>query len=120
VRAALVAVAASVGALIRYGIAITVGVRSFPWPTLAINVAGSFALGVVLTLAIERRWSDTVTVPLAIGFLGTFTTFSTFSYETFALLRDERFTAAGGYLGASLLGGVLAAGAGYAAARAIG
>jgi len=69
----------------------------FPWATLLINVSGSFALGVVITLVSERvpdpGW---VRTGLAIGFLGSFTTFSTFSYETVALIREGAWAAAAG------------------------
>jgi CrcB protein len=53
---------------------------------------------------------------ITVGFLGAFTTFSTFSVETFALLRDGRVSSAVTYVGASVVGGVLAAALGYAAA----
>ena len=59
-----------------------IGVRSFPWATLGINLVGSYLLGLLLVLGAERDWPETTTVPLSIGFLGAFTTFSTFSYET--------------------------------------
>jgi CrcB protein len=119
VKALLVGVAGAAGALARYGIAAAVGARSFPWATLAINIVGSFALGALLRVAAERGWPETTTVPLAVGFLGAFTTFSTFSNEVHGLLRGERLAAAAVYLTASVLGGVLAAAAGYAAARAV-
>jgi fluoride exporter len=115
-----VAGAGAAGALARYWIGMAVGVRSFPWATLGINVAGSFALGLVLTAATERSWSDNVTVPVAIGFLGAFTTFSTFSYETQVLFRTDRPAAALGYVALSVVCGVVAGFAGYAIARAFG
>lgn len=113
----LVAIAGAGGALTRYGIGVAVGVRSFPWATLGINLAGSLLLGFLLALGTERAWSDTTLVPITVGFLGSFTTFSTFSYEAFTLLRTERAAAALVYVLASVLGGMLAAAAGYAAAR---
>ena len=116
-RAALVGLAGAAGALARYGLGLAVGVRSFPWATLGINLAGSFLLGLLLTAAVERRWPDTATVPLAVGFLGAFTTFSTFSFETYTLARTDRVATAAVYVAVSVVGGVLAAAAGYAAAR---
>jgi CrcB protein len=113
----LIAVAGAAGALARWGIGSAVGTRSFPWATLGINLAGSFVLGVVLKLAIDRGWPDTTTLPLAVGFLGAFTTFSTFSVETHTMLRDDRLAAAALYVGISVLGGIAAAAAGYALAR---
>ena len=102
----------------RYGIGTAVGVRSFPWATLSINLAGSYLLGIVLTAAAVRGWPETTTVPLAVGFLGAFTTFSTFSYETFTLVRTDRPATAAVYVIASLVGGVLAAAAGYVTVQA--
>ena len=84
---------------------------------MAINLAGSFLLGVLVKLAGDRGWPDSTTLPLGVGFLGAFTTFSTFSVETQTMLRDDRLAAAGAYVGASVLGGVVAATLGYMAAR---
>ena len=116
-KAVLVAVAGAAGALTRYAVAAAVGVRSFPWSTLAINVAGSFLLGFVLAFGTARGWSDTVVVPISVGFLGAFTTFSTFSYETFSMARTDRLGAAAAYVAASVGAGLLAAAAGYTLAR---
>lgn len=116
----LIGVAGAGGALARYGIGIAVGNRSFPWATLGINLTGSFLLGLVLALGLERGWSEATTLPIAIGFLGAYTTFSTFSYETFALARSDRAALAGLYVVISMIGGVLAAYAGYSLARRIG
>jgi len=115
----LVAVAGAAGALTRYQIGRAFGVRSFPWATLAINLSGSLLLGVVVSLAVKRGWPDTVTLPAAVGFLGAYTTFSTFSYESFTLLRTDRATAAVIYVVISVVGGLLAAWAGYTAARGL-
>jgi CrcB protein len=116
----LVAVAGAAGALSRYGVGHLVGPRTFPWATLGINLVGSFLLGVLWRAGLEHRWSDAVMTPLGLGFLGAFTTFSTFSNETMDLLRTDRPLAAGSYVAASVLGGLLAAAAGYAAGRTVG
>lgn len=118
-KVVLVAIAGAAGALARYGIGVAVGVRSFPWATLGINLTGSLLLGFVVTLGLERRWSDVSVVPITVGFLGAFTTFSTLSYETFTLLRTGRAATALVYVGASVVGGVLAAAAGYLTARQV-
>ena len=119
VRAVLVAVAGAAGALTRYGIGLAFGTRSFPWTTFAINLTGSFLLGFILAFGIERGWNETTVVPISVGFLGAYTTFSTFSYETFTLARTDRTMTAFVYVAASLIGGVLAAATGYVAARRI-
>ncbi len=60
-----------------------------PAGTLLVNVAGSFLLGLVATLLIERLLGNPAwRFFLAIGFLGSYTTFSTFSFETFKLLEE--------------------------------
>jgi len=87
-----------VGAVLRYGISGWVQrstTSTFPYGTLAVNILGSFLLGVVLYLVQERgvlppAWRSAV----AIGMLGALTTFSTFSYETMELLRSHEVPAA--------------------------
>lgn len=115
--AVLVAVAGALGALTRYGVGAAVGDRSFPWATLGINLAGSFLLGALMQLAADRGWPDSTTLPLGVGFLGAFTTFSTFSVEAQTMLRDDRLAMAGAYVGASVVGGIVAAALGYLTGR---
>lgn len=115
---ALVAVAGAVGAVVRYRIGLAVGVRSFPWVTLGINVSGCFVLAFVLAGPGASRWSPTTTTAIAIGLLGGYTTFSTFGYETFTLLRTDRTAAAVCYAALSLLGGLATTAFGYIAGRA--
>jgi CrcB protein len=116
VKVLFVALAGAAGALTRYGIGSAVGSRDFPWSTLGINLVGSLALGFVLRAGDLRGWSEVVTIALGAGFLGAFTTFSTFSVETQSMLRDGRNTAAALYVFASLVGGAALAAAGYALA----
>lgn len=117
--ALLVALAGAAGASARYAVTTAVGPRTFPWATLAINVTGSFALGLLLRVALGRGWPEATVLPLSAGFLGAFTTFSTFSNETWALLRDDRAGAALAYVVLSVLAGVVAAAAGYGVGRAL-
>lgn len=118
VRVLAVAVAGSVGALCRYGLGVAVGIQSFPWTTLGINVLGSFLLGVVLVAGPSWLSGSTVTA-LTVGFLGAFTTFSTFSFETQTLLRTGRGSAAVGYVVLSVVLGVVAAAVGYVLAQTL-
>lgn len=115
----LVAVAGAVGAVLRWRVGVAVGLRSFPWATLAVNVVGCFALAVVLAGPATSRWSATTSTAVAVGLLGAFTTFSTFGYETFTLIRTERWTMAASYLVLSFGGGLAATGLGYLAGRAM-
>lgn len=109
----LVAAAGAAGAICRYAIVLAVGARPFPAATLVINVAGSFLLGLVLTMGVMGRLSAQATTAIAVGFLGAFTTYSTFSWELFDLGRTDRLPAAVVYLALSAAAGVAAAGIGY-------
>jgi len=63
----------------------------FPWGTLAVNVAGSFAIGLLFTWLSGAVWLHNIARPfLVVGFLGAFTTFSAFSIETLTLVDDGR------------------------------
>lgn len=89
------------------------GAGTFPAGTLVINLAGSFVLGFVIRLAT----GSTIVSPemrggLTIGFCGAFTTMSTFSYEAMRLLADGDYWRAALYMGATILGCLVAVVAG--------
>jgi CrcB protein len=88
----LVALGGLVGCVARYwlsGIVQRLGDHGFPSGTLAVNILGSLVIGMVMTLSLERGLVDErLRILLTTGFCGGFTTMSTFSYETFALLQD--------------------------------
>lgn len=93
-----IAVGGSLGALLRYGVANGVHAvlgRGFPYGTLVVNVSGCLAMGVLYVLLVERlAVSPEWRAALLIGVLGAFTTFSSFSMETFALFEEgERMKA---------------------------
>jgi fluoride exporter len=118
VRVSLIGLAGAAGALSRYWVGLQWGGRPFPWATLGINLIGSLLLGAALRAGADRSWSDTATLAVSVGFLGAFTTFSTFSYEAQDLLRDGRVAAAATYSGLSVVGGIAAAALGWALASA--
>lgn len=86
-----VAVAGALGALARWGIGVWLGQWlgiTFPWGTLAANLMGCFLIGVVMEATERVGFLPGATrLILAVGFIGAFTTFSTFEFETFQLFR---------------------------------
>ncbi|MBM3670711.1 MAG: fluoride efflux transporter CrcB [Actinobacteria bacterium] len=112
-----VGLAGAAGAVTRYSIGMLIGVERFPWATLLINVTGSFALGFVLTFFTERHLSPTVSAAISVGFLGAYTTYSTFAWEGFVLGRTHRVGTAAIYVAVSIVGGLAAAWGGYHLAR---
>jgi len=89
-----------------------------PWVTLGINLVGSFLLGFVVTISREHMAPE-VRIPITVGFLGGFTTFSTFAWEGLTLGREDRIGEAVLYVAVSVLGGLVAAGTGLLLARTI-
>lgn len=90
-------VAGALGAPLRYLVDGAVQRRSggmFPWGTLAVNVCGSFLLGILAGLVLHHDLSVTWKVVLGSGLCGALTTFSTFSYETVRLLQSGTMGAA--------------------------
>ncbi|RIH89715.1 putative fluoride ion transporter CrcB [Meiothermus luteus] len=110
-RYLLVALGGAIGALLRYGLGAWVQALSgpgFPWSTFLINITGSFFIGVVLRLSLEGALSPEWRLLLAVGVLGGYTTFSTFSWETLALVQQgEWFKASLYVLGSVVLGFLL-------------
>src|SRR5690348_1728836 len=93
---------------------------SFPAHTFVINLSGSFLIGVVLTLLTERLEVDPAwRLLLVVGFLGGYTTFSSFSFEALGLLRGGDWLAAAWYILGSNVLGLLACAAGIALVRAV-
>lgn len=110
-----VALGGAAGTSLRYafGRLAPVGAHTFPTTTLTVNVAGAFALGLLLG-TIARAWpGDTTFRPLiGIGLLGGFTTFSTFAVEAVQLVRGDDPLLAASYVVASMTLGLLAAAVG--------
>jgi CrcB protein len=93
---------------------------AFPYGTLLVNVSGSFLIGVVLTLVTERAIGPWWVRPaLAIGFLGSYTTFSTFSYETLQLVEGGGLVAAGANIAVSVAAALIGVYLGTTLARAL-
>lgn len=109
-----------VGTLARYGLSGWIygwmG-ATFPWGTFVVNLIGSFLLGFLTRAMQTAPFSPEVRAMLTIGFCGAFTTFSTLSYETVALLQQGAWARAAAYAFGSLGFGLLAVFAGIALAN---
>ena len=101
-RVALLAVAGAAGSLARYGLTGLVQrlvSTAFPWGTFAVNAIGCLLFGFVWALAEERMIiSGATRAMVLVGFMGAFTTFSTFAFETTQLLDDSQWLLAAGNL----------------------
>lgn len=106
-----VAIGGVLGACSRYelGLAITSRSGTFPLATFVINVSGSLVLGALLALIVERwRPSEYVRPFAATGFLGAYTTWSTFMVDTDNLVKGGHVAVAAAYVAASLVAGLAA------------
>lgn len=100
----------ALGAVSRYGVGVAMGRwlgHGFPIATLTVNVLGSFAMGVLIALLAHWGGNQTTRAFLAVGFLGAFTTFSTFSLDTITLVERGQTGLAAIYVGGSVVGSVL-------------
>lgn len=112
-----------VGAIARYSLGAWIGQkwgRSFPLGTFIVNVSGSFFIGLLMTLFTEKfivnpQWR----LLLIVGFLGAYTTFSTFEYETGGLIKDGEWLIALMNVVFSVVAGFVALKAGEVIAKAI-
>ena len=89
----------------------------FPYGTLIVNLAGSFALGLVAQLALAGSWPLDMRAAIAAGLLGGFTTYSSFNQETLTMLAGGAAGAAALYVTVTLVGGLAAGALGMLAAR---
>lgn len=88
--------------------------RRFPWGTWTINISGSFVLGLVMGLASSIGLDARVLLAAGTGFLGAYTTFSTFIWETLRLIEDRAYLTAAANVALSLVMGLAAVSAGIA------
>lgn len=123
VQIGLVALGSACGGLTRWGVTVAVARwlgTAWPYGTLFINVSGSLFLGWFLTilsrnlLLSDHAWlrADDLRLTIAVGFTGAYTTFSTFEWESHALVRDGQSLSATLYVIASVVLGLLAVHAG--------
>ncbi len=115
------AVGGSLGTISRYyaGIWVANATGARTPGTFLVNVLGSFLIGLFLTLSVERSWSSALVILVAVGFLGGFTTFSTFTWQTYELLQSGEISQAMLNITGSVVAGMLAVWAGATLAKAL-
>jgi fluoride exporter len=123
-----VAIGGALGAVSRYWMiswveslsAVQAGQFRFPWGTLAVNVLGSLLIGILFVLISEKALiSAEWRAILVVGYIGAFTTFSTFSLDALLLMQHGQLLQAAAYIVSSVLVCILFAWLGIAAARAV-
>lgn len=117
---AAISVGGMFGATARYGVAKAIHdvPGAFPWATFWTNVSGAFLLGFILVLMVERFPPSRYLRPfVATGFLGAYTTMSTFQVETVTLFKDGHPVTGIVYALGTLIAGLIAAYAGFVAGR---
>ena len=119
----LIALGGALGAVSRFllGNAVSKAIGSaLPYGTFVVNVIGCFAMGLLMTIIVDRELLPAAwRLFLCVGFLGGFTTFSSFAYEGLMLLNEGRLLAVLTYVGGSVGLGLVAAAAGVLCARAV-
>ena len=119
----IIALGGALGAVSRFllgnGVSRALG-SALPYGTFVINIVGCFAMGLLMTIIVDREMLPAAwRLFLCVGFLGGFTTFSSFGYEALILLTEGRLLAALAYVGGSVVLGLVAAAAGVLCARAV-
>jgi CrcB protein len=120
-----IAIGSALGGVARYwcsGVAARLIGETFPWGTIIVNIVGSFIIGFFATLTGPdgRIFADTLTRQFVmIGFCGGYTTFSSFSLQTLALLQDGEWLLASANIALSVIACLLAVWAGYALAASV-
>jgi CrcB protein len=119
----LIGIGGAIGAVGRYilqGLVYQFTGAFFPYGTLVVNVFGCFLIGLVMGLTEDRFLIDAqLRLFITVGILGGFTTFSSFGYETFAMLRDGEVLRASVNVIGSVIAGLAAVWLGFVAARLI-
>ena len=109
-----IAVASSLGGMLRYAVTLVVPNSAFPFATLLINISGSLFLGWFATVFKDRvPLSDAAYLAIATGFVGAYTTFSTYMLESDKMLRESEWLRSAAYLLGSLVLGLIAVRAGF-------
>ena len=121
-RYVMIALGGALGAIARYQLAAMIQARvpvGFPWGTFVVNVTGCLVMGVATTLLTDRLVHPNWRFLIPIGFIGAYTTFSTFELETFTAVTDGAWRIAATNVAGSCLAGYVSLWAGFVAARVL-
>lgn len=117
-----IALGGATGTLLRYwisGAAYKFGGQGFPWGTITVNLLGALLIGLTWGLTERSALSPNIRAMLFIGIFGGFTTFSTFAFESFNLLKDQNFRSVISYVLISNIAGILLVYAGIILSRIV-
>ena len=110
----LVGLGGGIGSMLRYAASLLIPARFFPYSTLAVNIIGSFIIGLVLGMSVKSEYFlNNWKLFLAAGICGGFTTFSSFSAENFELLQSGKTFTALMYIATSVIAGIAVVWLGY-------
>ena len=115
-----ICLAGAAGTAARYLVALWAAERLgtvFPYGTLIVNIAGCFVIAALMQASLVLGWPATLRAALTIGFVGGFTTYSSFNYETMRLIEEGAPATAFANVGLTLVGGALAGWFGLLLAR---
>lgn len=119
----MVGVGGGLGSILRFWLGSYIGSRMgtrFPYGTFVINITGSFLIGLILALlTVKTQWSSNWRYLIPIGFLGGYTTFSSFEWETLRTIQDGQIALALLYVGTSVVFGFAAVWGGLIVGRAM-
>lgn len=112
----LVLLGGGLGAATRYSTSLWLGKSngiSFPWSTFMVNISGCFLIGLLSAIAIRYKWNEQMIIFVMTGFLGGFTTFSSFGLEFYQLMKNNQMQLALLYVGLSNFVGLGVCALGY-------
>lgn len=114
----LVGLGGGIGSILRYATSLVINSKHFPWATLAVNVIGSFIIGIVLAMSLrDENFSNNWKLFLATGICGGFTTFSAFSAENMGMLQNGKIAVAVLYITISVVLSIAAGFLGFGMAK---